>query len=183
MVQMNGQERHNLFSELLARHQSELYAYIVAIVRNWADADDLYQSVCVVLWRKFESFRVDSDFFSWARQTAKFEVRKFLTCKQSLNHASEELLDELAATVIEVRSNKGERHLAALERCREKLSNADEELLELHYAEDFGSREIADQLGRSQASVCHSLRRIRRWLFECIQTELTRQEYSSRGGA
>ena len=33
-------------------------------------------------------FEFDSDFFSWARQTAKFEVRKFLTCKQSLNHAS-----------------------------------------------------------------------------------------------
>ena len=75
---MNEQERHNLFSELIARHQSQLYAYIFAIVRNWEDADDLFQSVCVVLWQKFESFRSDSNFFSWARQTAKFEVRKFL---------------------------------------------------------------------------------------------------------
>ena len=54
---MNEQERHNLFSELIARHQSEIYAYIFAIVRNWEDADDLFQSVCLVLWRKFESFR------------------------------------------------------------------------------------------------------------------------------
>ena len=74
---MNEQDRHNLFSELIARHQSELYAYIFAIVRNWEDADDLFQSVCLVLWRKFESFRPGSSFFSWARQTAKIEVRKF----------------------------------------------------------------------------------------------------------
>ena len=44
----------NLFSELISRHQSELYAYIFAIVRNWEDADDLFQSVSLVLWRKFE---------------------------------------------------------------------------------------------------------------------------------
>ena len=53
---MNEQERHNLFSELLTRHQSELYGYIFAVVRNWEDADDLYQSVCLILWRKFDRF-------------------------------------------------------------------------------------------------------------------------------
>ena len=45
---MNDQERHILFSELIARHQSELYGYIFAIVRNWEDANDLFQSVCLV---------------------------------------------------------------------------------------------------------------------------------------
>lgn len=179
---MNEHERHNLFSELLARNQTELYAYIVAIVRNWTDADDLYQAVCVVLWRKFDSFQANSDFFAWARQTAKFEVRKFLTRRESFSHASEDLLDALAVTVSEARGNKGERHLAALERCRGKLDDADAELIDLHYVEDFGSREIADHLGRSQASICHSLRRIRRRLFECIQTELARQEHPDAGG-
>ena len=44
---MNEQERHNLFAELINRHQSELYGYIYAVVRNWEDTDDLYQSVCL----------------------------------------------------------------------------------------------------------------------------------------
>lgn len=177
---MNDQERHNLFSELIARHQSELYAYIFAIVRNWEDADDLFQSVCVVLWRKFDSFQSNSSFFCWARQTAQFEVRKFLTRKRLPDYAGEELLDELAETVIEVRSNKGEHHLAALERCREKLSRADEELLDLHYVDDLSSRQIADRLQRSQPSVCNSLNRIRCWLLECIRMELARQEHSGK---
>ena len=68
---MNQQERQNLFAELITRHQSELYGYIYAVVRNWEDTDDLCQSVCLILWRKFESFRPDSSFFAWARQTAK----------------------------------------------------------------------------------------------------------------
>jgi RNA polymerase sigma-70 factor, ECF subfamily len=180
---MNERERHALFSELIGRHQSELYAYIFAIVRNWEDADDLFQSVCVVLWQKFESFRSDSSFFAWARQTAKFKVRQFMARKQLPSHVNDELLEELAETIIEVQSNSGERDLAALERCREKLDAADEELLDLQYVKDLGSRQIADQLQRSQASVCHSLKRIRRWLFECIQAELAREEYSARGRA
>ena len=54
---MNQQDRQNLFTELIARHQGELYGYIYSVVRNWEDTDDLYQSVCLVLWSKLESFR------------------------------------------------------------------------------------------------------------------------------
>lgn len=179
-LHMNEQERHALFSELIGRHQSELYAYIFAIVRNWEDADDLFQAVCVVLWQKFGAFRPGSSFFSWARQTAKFKVRQFLAQRQLPSHVSEELVDELAETIIEVQGNGRKRDLAALERCREKLNVTDGELLELHYVQDLGSRQIADKLQRSQASVCHSLKRIRRWLFECVQGELAREEYSGR---
>ena len=175
---MDDQERHVLFSELIARHQSELYAYIFAIVRNWEDADDLFQSVCVVLWRKFESFRPDSSFFSWARQTAKFEVRKFLTRNQATTYVSDKLLNALAETSLSAQRGGVELALAALRRCRQKLDAADEELLVLRYVEDLGSRQIADRLQRPQPSVCRSLKRIRRWLLECIQVEVARQERS-----
>jgi RNA polymerase sigma-70 factor, ECF subfamily len=177
---MNEQERHNLFSGLVARHQNELYAYIFAILRNWEDADDVFQSVCLTLWRKFELFQPGSSFLSWARQTAQFEVRRLLRHKRLPNYAGEELLDELDNAIVEVQNNRGERDLAALERCRKKLSTADAGLLDLHYVQELGSRQIADRLQRSQASVCHSLKRIRRWLFECIQTELAQEEYSGR---
>jgi len=175
---MNEHERHSLFSELITRHQSQLYGYIFAVVRNWEDTDDLFQSVCLVLWSKFESFRPDSNFFAWARQTAKIKVANFLRHKRSANYVSEELLDDLAKAVSEIRSDEGEFYLAALERCREKLSSVDEELLELHYVEDIGSRQIADRLQRSQPSVCNSLNRIRGWLLECIKLDLARQEHS-----
>ncbi|MBU4272268.1 MAG: sigma-70 family RNA polymerase sigma factor [Planctomycetes bacterium] len=175
---MNEQEHHNLFSELIARHQSELYAYIFAIVRNWEDTDDLFQSVCLVLWRKIASFQRDSSFFSWARQTAKLEVRNFLRRKRLPGYVSEKVLDALAETTIDAQSDDAELYLAALRRCKVKLTVADEELLELCYVEDLGSRQIADRLHRPQPSVCNSLKRIRRWLLECIQMELTRQEHS-----
>jgi RNA polymerase sigma-70 factor, ECF subfamily len=176
---MNTQNRHDLFSELIARHHNQLYAYILAIVRNREDARDLFQSVCLVLWRKFESFQPDSSFFSWARQTAKLVVISFLRHKRKLSRCvNEGLMDALAETILEAENDGADVYLVALQRCREKLGSADEELLRLRYVEELGSREIADRLGRPQPGVCNSLKRIRRWLFECIQMEVARQERS-----
>jgi RNA polymerase sigma-70 factor, ECF subfamily len=169
--------RHQIFSDLMARCQSDLYSYIFAIVQNWDDADDLLQSVALVLWRKFDSFRVDSNFLFWATRTAKIEVSNFLRQRHLSGCASNELLDAIGETVVEIQSEGRESYLTALGRCKEKLSGGDLELLELHYVEDLGSRQIADQLKRPQPSVCHSLNRIRSWLFECVQMELARREH------
>ncbi len=174
---MNQQDRHNLFSELIIRYHSELYGYIYAVVRNWEDADDLFQAVCLVLWSKFESFRPGSSFFAWARQTAKITVSNFLKYKRLPNYVSDDLLDDIAEAVIETQSDDAESYLVALRRCRAKLNTADEELIELHYVENLGSRQIADHLHRPQPSVCHSLNRIRCWLLKCIRVELAQQEH------
>jgi RNA polymerase sigma-70 factor, ECF subfamily len=176
---MNEQERHDLFSSLITRHQGELYAYIFAIVRDWEDASDLFQTVCLVLWRKFASFRPDSSFFAWARQTAQLEVRNYLRRKRPSNPFSEELMDALAGTVVEARSDLAEFYLAALRQCREKLDPAEKELLALRYAEDLSSHQIADRMQRPQSSICRSLKRVRRWLLKCIQTDVARQVRST----
>lgn len=179
--QMNEQDRHNLFSELTTRHQSQLYAYIFAIVRNQADADDLYQAVCLVLWRKFDLFQPGSSFFNWARQTAKREVRDYLKRKRVPTQISEELLDVVAETPCAANRDAMATYLDALQHCREKLSVLDEELLELRYVENLGSREIADRLQRPQQSVCNSLTRIRGWLLECVTKTLARQDKPTEG--
>jgi RNA polymerase sigma-70 factor, ECF subfamily len=174
---MNEQERHNLFSDLISQYQSDLYTYLISVVRNWEDADDLMQSVCLVLWRKFESFQPGSNFLFWARRTAKIEVSHFLSRKHLPDYASAEVLDALVETDTAARSDGAEQYLAALRRCKDKLASADGDLLELHYAEDLTSHQIAELLQRSQASICHSLNRIRTWLFKCIQAELTQQQH------
>lgn len=175
---MNEQDRQQLFSELIAQHHSQLYAYIFAVVKNRADAEDLFQSVCLVLWRRFETFRPDSSFFSWARQTAKFVLCSFLRHKRNLpNYATEELLDALTKAASNAQEDGVELYLAALRRCKEKLSTADEELLQLRYEEGLGIRQIADRQQRLKPHVCRSLNRIRHLLLQCIHMDLSREEH------
>lgn len=175
---MNDKERHDLFSELILQYQSALYAYVFAIVRNWNETDDLYQSVCLVLWRKFDSFQPGTSFFSWARQTAKNEVRNYLRGKKSPASMSEEMLAVLAESAYDSRQDQPELYLSVLNRCKAKLSDLDQKLLDLRYANDLSSREIAARLGRPQQGVCHSLTRVRRWLLRCIQMEIAKEEHS-----
>ena len=63
----------------------------------------------------------------------------------------------LRQSSIDAKDDWAESYLTALRRCRAKLATADEELLELHYGEGFGTRQIADRLQRLQSNVCHSL--------------------------
>jgi RNA polymerase sigma-70 factor (ECF subfamily) len=178
---MNNQELHSAFSELIAQHQRELYGYIFAIVRNWEDANDLFQSVCLVLWSKFPSFRQGTSFFSWARQTAKFEVRKYLARKHIPHHVSESLLDTLAEVDHVAQRHGIESGLSALRHCREKLNATDEELLRLRYVDGLSTIQIAERLQRLQPSISRSLNRIRRSLFECIEKELGEPRHSEEG--
>jgi RNA polymerase sigma-70 factor, ECF subfamily len=176
---MNEQERQNLFAELVTRHQSELYGYVYAVVRNWEDADDIYQSVCLVLWSKFNLFRPGTSFFAWARQTAKIEVSNFLSHKNSPSYLAEKLRDMLAEITASHHEVDSEVYLAALQHCRKKLPVADNELLQLRYDKELNTVEIAARLQRYQQSVSRSLNRIRRLLFECIRIELAKREHSS----
>jgi RNA polymerase sigma-70 factor, ECF subfamily len=171
---MDKNQRHNLFSDLLGRHQSQLYAYIFAIVRNREDAADLFQSVCLVLWRKFDVFEPGTNFIGWARLTARRVVSDFLRRKRLPTYANEQLLDILTEVSLTPQSDSTPAYLDALQRCRQKLNAADEELLDLRYAEELSSRQIADRLQRPQQSVCNSLTRVRRWLLDCVLAELAR---------
>ena len=179
---MNEQERHSLFSELITSHQSQLYGYIFALVRNREDAEDLFQSVCAILWRKFDSFQPNSSFFHWARQTAIFVLRNSLKRRQRPACVRPELLDALANIRLDANCDTPDAYLIALRRCRGKLNELDEQLLDLRYVEDLSIRQIAEQLGRPQQGVCNSLTRIRRWLFGCIRMEVAQQTHAI-GGA
>jgi DNA-directed RNA polymerase specialized sigma24 family protein len=97
-----------------------------------------------------------------------------------LLYVSEDLSEAFVETVRETQSDATDSYLAALNRCKGKLAVEDEELLTLRYVEDLNTRQIAERMGRAQASICHSLARIRRWLFGCIHAELERQEQVGR---
>jgi RNA polymerase sigma-70 factor (ECF subfamily) len=177
---MNEQERHDLFVDLVTRNQSELYGYIYAVVRNWEDADDLCQSVCLFLWSKFDLFQPGTNFLAWARKVAKIKICEFLRYEKSPVHVAEDLIDTLAEGDLGPSDCDTEVYLAALRRCKEKLAADDEELLRLRYVEELSVVEIAHRLERIRQSVSRSLIRVRHWLFQCIQMELAKQEHSSR---
>lgn len=59
------------FTTLFLEHQDQLYSYILAMVLNQTDADDLLQETALVMHNKFEDFQPDSNFLAWGMTIAR----------------------------------------------------------------------------------------------------------------
>ena len=62
------------FLRLLDQHESSLRAYILGMVVNWNDAQDLAQETRMRLWQQFANFDQSKDFGAWARAIAYYVV-------------------------------------------------------------------------------------------------------------
>jgi RNA polymerase sigma-70 factor (ECF subfamily) len=175
---MNQQDRYDAFCELLTRYQGQLRGYILALVRNREDADDLFQATSLVLWRRFDTFEPESNFFAWARRTAEFTVRNFWRTNQTRSiPRSEIFLDALATSEPAIGSDSFDSYVEKLRDCMEKLCSEDRNLLKLSYMNEMGVQQIADSIARSRQSVGRSLMRIRQSLLRCIQSHLNQEEH------
>ena len=156
------------FIVLFANHQRNLLKYLVTLVQNLHDAEDLLQQSALVLWQKFDTYEPGTNFFGWACRIAYLTAMNFLRTKRLKSvFLSEELLGELAAKQVD-QLEKQDSYRELLPDCLAKLSKKDRDLVHLCYlgAGSFG--DIAAQIGRTADSVYHSLHRIRRLLFNCV---------------
>ena len=58
-------------------HQNRIYATILMLIPNNADAEDLFQETATVLWRKFGEFTEGTNFAAWAASIARYRVLNY----------------------------------------------------------------------------------------------------------
>jgi RNA polymerase sigma-70 factor, ECF subfamily len=182
LMENGGSHRTSLsaveFGEMLRRHQSQLFGYIHSLVRDLNDADDLFQQVALILWRKVAEFDRARDFLAWACGIARFEVLNFLrTRSRSRLYFSDELNLLLIDAQVEMSHDETESRREALGQCMSRLRDRDRQLLEQCYSGDGGVHALAQGMGRSSQSIYNSLRRIRRALFECVRRTLNQESH------
>jgi RNA polymerase sigma-70 factor, ECF subfamily len=160
------------FLDQFTRHQVRLYRYIVMLVANPIEAEDILQNTNLVLLRKCDRFQPGSQFFAWAAGIAHFEVLKHRASrKRQPNGLSDTTLSILAAEAIGSQPELDRRN-AALPGCMEKLPAPDRTLVTDHYFRGLSWEAIARTVGRSSSSIRHSICRIRRELKRCIDVSL-----------
>ncbi len=114
-------ELHRRFLRLFTAHEEAVRAFVRRLVPLRADADDVMQDVCVVLWEKFDSFREGADFRAWAFGVARFEVLGWLRDKGRDRLV---LNEEVVLKIAEESARdepKLERQREALELCMAKV--------------------------------------------------------------
>jgi RNA polymerase sigma-70 factor (ECF subfamily) len=166
----------NEFMAKLAAHQRRLYQYIFALLPRHHDADDVMQNTLVVLWEKFGEFDPATSFYAWARRIAYLQAQNYRRQSTRMAAVLDETAFEQIAARIESYSDVLQARQDAMTRCAEKLGAADRLLLNLRYRPGATVKDIARQLGRPANSVCKSLGRIRRALWDCISAEMAAGE-------
>jgi len=174
--QGDGPSSTERFLALLMSNQRRVHAFILSLVPNRNDADDLLQESIIVMWRKFESFQPGTDFLAWAMAIARFEVMR-----HRQKHArsklvfGEDLLDSLAAMTL-AKSEQFEARHDALERCLGKLSDRDRELITLRYQEGLAIKEVASRVGRPAGGMYKAMARVHTALSLCVRKVIREAE-------
>jgi RNA polymerase sigma-70 factor, ECF subfamily len=161
------------FVGLFLRHQRSLYGFIMQLVHDYDDAEDLLQKTGLVLWQKFEQFEPGTDFVSWARQIAKFEVHTYLKTKRRSRVSFSTATIDLLAEDIQAESPEADLRQEALMHCLDDLRPGDRDLVRNCYSRRGAMGQIARDLGRSIDGIYQSLRRIRHALLQCIERRIT----------
>jgi RNA polymerase sigma-70 factor, ECF subfamily len=160
------------FMTELMQHQRRLYQYVHALLPRHQDAEDAMQSTLLVLWQKFDQFQTGTNFYAWASRIAYLTVQNLRRSKSRLVTILDEKVFEQIVAEAHNQFDALEFRRELMRHCAQKLRQADRELLDLRYAPGGAVRSIARKLSRPANSVCKSLGRIRRALWDCVNEEL-----------
>ncbi|MAT71774.1 MAG: hypothetical protein CMJ58_19880 [Planctomycetaceae bacterium] len=173
----NTHDRHDEFLRLFSQHSRRVYEFIATLVICAADAEEVFQDTCVVLWKKFESYDPEGSFYAWACKVAYLEVLHLRRSRKRLQVMSDEVLTLLADELLSRSQEAGDRQ-RALEECLEKLQRSEHELVQQRYYLQRRPKEIAASQNASVHSVYRSLARLHGALRECVGRVMTREELS-----
>jgi RNA polymerase sigma-70 factor (ECF subfamily) len=173
-IQKSAEEtRVQQFVRLLTGNERRLKSYILTLVPNLADAEQIAQDTSLRLWEQFDRYDpAFGEFSAWARTIAHYQVMTYRK-KQGREKVvfSTELLDALAERAA-ARAPELAARQEALVDCLQKLPEHSRELIRLYYVVGMKVRAAAEKLGRTVAAAEKAIVRIRRLLYDCISSTL-----------
>jgi len=97
-AQPDPAQHREAFARLFAQHDRWLFSYLVILLGSPADAEEVFQEVCVVLWREHEKFQLGTNFVSWVSVIANNQVHRFRAKNKRKNFPIDErLLGDVAS--------------------------------------------------------------------------------------
>lgn len=166
-------ERIDAFVRLLGQNQRRVFLYVMTLVPNWNDAEEIVQETSLVLWREFDQFQLGTNFAAWACKVAFHQVLAWRKKKQrdrlEFSPAFMEAVAEEAATAADGLEERSQ----ALAGCIGKLPDVQREMLHLRYSEGLSIETIAKQVDRTVEAVYRALSRIRQTIHACVSQTLT----------
>jgi RNA polymerase sigma-70 factor (ECF subfamily) len=163
------------FLSRVTRAQRSLYAFILTLVRQPADADDVLQETNLVMWRKANEFDATRDLMPWAMRIAQLQAMAHLKRQRRIPASFDEALLAVLADEAIAEAKELDPRRRALAGCLQKLPGHQRELIATRYEPGGSVKELALQAGKTPKAISEMLRRIRQVLLECIEQTVARE--------
>jgi RNA polymerase sigma-70 factor (ECF subfamily) len=172
MLMMSNELSSEDFAALYSGCHLDLLRYVLTLLPDRQQAEDVVQEVARLLWTKRHEYDSAKPFGPWARGFARFEVLTAIRRKNVHGkYFSEQLVEQLAEERV-----AHEEQLAAqreaLAGCLQKLDKPSRELVMLRYGRDVTMQQLAQQQGKSANALYLALHRLRQTLSECVNRTL-----------
>jgi RNA polymerase sigma-70 factor (ECF subfamily) len=155
---------------LFARYQVRVFRFVLRLVRNEANAEDLISEVFLDVWRQAGKFEGRSSVSTWLLSIARFKALS------SLRKRTEGELDDEAAEAIEDDADTPEVTIqkkdkaGAIRECLKALSTEHREIVDLVYYHERSVEEASEILGIPENTVKTRLFYARKRLSELLKT-------------
>lgn len=161
------------FQMLMKEHRTQIHAYLIAILGNTADAEDVLQGAMMLVWDKRSDFEIGTNFGAWARKVAWFQAQNFI--RKHTARGETPLIDESMIVATNERIDEREleftRHRRALRLCLEKLPDRQREVVEGRFFDTKSVEEIADAMGMKTNAISQLIFRAKSNLVDCVKRE------------
>ncbi|WP_197439708.1 sigma-70 family RNA polymerase sigma factor [Calycomorphotria hydatis] len=166
----SNQKQRDEFLELFSAAREELRSYVGALVVNIPDADDVFQELCLTLWRRFDDFESGTNFLAWGRAIALNAARTYWRSKVGRRESA--LIDEALERLSRVHKGQTEFHefrREGLKKCIGQLSQRDQNFIERVYGDGVSIRQLASRSGKSPNAFYKRLSRLRMRVRQCLE--------------
>ncbi len=160
------------FVEQLTANQRKIFAYIMSLVVNVNDADDILQETVKMMWKKYEQFVPGTDFLAWATTIAHYRVIEFRRQKSRSKVVFDDKVFDSIQNQAMVQIKDTDDYLVYLRQCVKKLQANDISMIKMRYASGCTFKEMASDMGRTLQSVHRSIARIQGLLRHCINRQI-----------
>lgn len=165
----NPETRNYGFNMLVRTYQQRVYWHVRKMVIDHDDADDLTQEVFIKIHRHIDTFREDSQLFTWIYRIATNECLSFLNKKKRRFFLPiGDVTAELSGKLDSAAHISGDEIQLKLQKALLKLPEKQRLVFNMKYFDDLPYEEIAKitetSVGALKASYHHAVKKIEDFL-------------------
>jgi RNA polymerase sigma-70 factor (ECF subfamily) len=137
------------FQEQISNNSTGLLSFIRSFTKNNIHTDDIFQKVCLTIWRRYNDFDKSTEFMLWACTIAKYEIKNY---HRAINRCPVRFDSDMYEEVIKFRKTEEQTENEMHEKLNNALKTLDKQTRELLISVYINNEEIKDLAERDGKS-------------------------------